>query len=206
MMSRTLLIVLATLLIFTQSLSAGLTSMSRVISNESFVRQSLKVFFAELIDSAGMEPGTTVAIEFTGPQNDNLDVTGSALTVALKESNVTRVTEAESTDRRFEIDVDEVSLMYENRNGNMFSRGDVHRILHAAASFRNSNAGVMSVRNFLIRDYESRVALSDIATIEDESSPFFFAQLPPGPVQRLWEPVIVTSVIGGLVYLFFASR
>jgi hypothetical protein len=34
----------------------------------------------------------------------------------------------------------------------------------------------------------------------------FWADPPPGPVQRLWEPAIVTAAVGGLVYLFFASR
>ncbi len=88
----------------------------------------------------------------------------------------------------------------------MFSRGEVHRVLHVSASFRCLRDGTADKQDFLIRDFEERISLSDIDVIEDKSSPFFFAQLPPGPVQRLWEPVIVTSVIGGLVYLFFASR
>ena len=41
---------------------------------------------------------------------------------------------------------------------------------------------------------------------ENRESGIFSASLPSTNRSRVWEPLIISGLLGGLVYLFFASR
>lgn len=177
-------------------------------SNEAFVRKQLRVFFVEVIDSLGLAPSSSVAIDFEPPAFDNLNVAGASLTDAIQARNLKRVRmgEANGSDATVSLALSRLEFDYENRNSTPFSRGDLYRVLQVAARFSILQGNSVLNEDFLVRSYEDQIELEERGDIENESSPLFHAELPSGPVQRFWEPVIVTSVIGGLVYLFFASR
>jgi len=185
-------------------------SVSRVFAseaNEAFVKQSLVSFFTEALQQLPINYGEDVSLDFAELDVDNLNVSGAALFSALKSRGSRIVTDADSTPKiGLQFKLSEVEFGYENQNGSIFSRGDLIRVLKVAASFYLSRDKSPVWEDYLVREYREKIELSDRQKLESSSSPLFNAELPPGPVQKLWEPVIVTSVIGGLVYLFFASR
>ncbi|MCK4656598.1 MAG: hypothetical protein KAT85_06180, partial [candidate division Zixibacteria bacterium] len=134
-------------------------------------------------------------------------VSGSALFSVLKSVGIElSAEEGSATEVGLQFKLSEIAFAYENQNGSMFSRGDVYRVLKVAGSFSLQKNKATIWEDFLVREYREKIELSDRQRLESSFSPLFNAELPPGPVQKLWEPMIVTSIIGGLVYLFFASR
>jgi len=177
-------------------------------SNEAFVRKHLELYFLELIDSLNFQPNGQLYIDFNPPFHDNLNVTGAALSDAVEIKGLKRNNPdtAKNSEPRVGLILSLLKFGYENRNGTPFSRGDLYRVLQVAGSFSILQGNSVLDEDFLVRTYEDRIELEEQRDLESESSPLFHAELPSGPVQRFWEPVIVTSIIGGLVYLFFASR
>lgn len=175
--------------------------------NEEFVRRSLESFFAEALESLPLVQEERVSLAYTGPSWDDLNVSGSALYSVLRSTGPglsNKPDSAVGTSLRFRMS--EIEFSYENRNGGLFSRGDLYRVLKVAGSFAVSRNQSPIWEDYLIREYRQEIELQDREQLESNLSPLFSAELPPGPVQRFWEPVIVTSIVGGLVYLFFASR
>ncbi len=175
--------------------------------NEVFVRKSLESFFAETLEGLPFAGEEEISLGYAGPSWDDLNVSGSALYSVLRSTGPKLSTQPDSAaaaSLRFRLS--EIEFSYENRNGGLFSRGDLYRVLKVACSFSLSKNQSPIWEDYLIREYREKIELQDRERIESSSSPLFNAELPPGPVQKLWEPVIVTSIVGGLVYLFFASR
>ncbi len=175
--------------------------------NELFVKQSLESYFSEVMEKLPYNREDSMSLDYAKPDSDNLNVSGSALFSVLKSIGVKLSTEEGSaTEVGLQFKLSEIEFAYENQNGSMFSRGDVYRVLKVAGSFSLQKNKATIWEDFLVREYREQIELSDRQGLESSFSPLFSAELPPGPVQKLWEPMIVTSIIGGLVYLFFASR
>jgi len=193
------------LLLFTLFLTASTIIASE--SNEDFVNASLRAYFGDVLALVPISSGEELYIDYSPPLIDNLNVSGAALGESLRSLGITRTTlsgDFRGTGIRF--DLSELRFSYENRNSTLFSRGDLHRVLKVSASFELIRDGSPVWENYLIKEYDDMILLSEREMLEDKSSELFHSDLPPGPLQKLWEPVIVTSVVGGLVYLFFASR
>jgi hypothetical protein len=175
--------------------------------NELFVKRSLETYFSEAMEKLPYKPGGSISLDYAKPDSDNLNVSGSALFSVLKSAGMKLSAEEGSVPEvGLQFKLSEIEFAYENRNGSMFSRGDVYRVLKVAGSFSLLKNEATIWEDFLVREYREQIELSDRQRLESSFSPLFKAELPPGPVQKLWEPMIVTSIIGGLVYLFFASR
>jgi hypothetical protein len=176
-------------------------------SNERFVRRSLESYFSESIRLVPGSMSQPVYVLYDAPPVDELNVSGAALSKELKSSGITRTSGKDSAARNgIGLQLSRLEFSYENRNGGVFSRGDIYRVLDVAGSVRLLETGSTIWEDYLIRRYEEKIDLAEIESLEDESSRLFGADIPPGPVQKIWEPVIVSSIVGGLVYLFFASR
>lgn len=175
--------------------------------NEAFVRSSLESFIAEALEELPLAKEEEIALDYAGPSWDDLNVGGSALFRVVRSTGFKISTQPDSiAPAGLYLRLSEIEFSYENQNGSLFSRGDLHRVLKVAGSFRLSRNRSPIWEDYLIREYREKIELNDRDRLEGSSSPLFSAELPPGPVQRLWEPVIVTAIVGGLVYLFFASR
>lgn len=176
-------------------------------ANELFVKQSLESYFSEAMEKLPHDQKGSISLDYAKPDSDNLNVSGSALFSVLKSIGMELSTdEGSPPEVGLQFKVSEIEFAYENQNGSIFSRGDVYRVLKVAGSFSLLRNKATIWEDFLVREYRERIELSDRQSLESSFSPLFNAELPPGPVQKLWEPMIVTSIIGGLVYLFFASR
>lgn len=176
-------------------------------SNEVFVRQSLESFFIEAVERLPENRIGQVVLDFDRPHSDNLNVSGTLLHSVLRTKGVKLLSSTESsTDVGLGFKLDRVEFAYENRNGSLFARGDLYRVLRVSGNFGLSKNENHVWEDYLAREYSEEIELEERDMLESDFSTLFHAELPPGPVQKLWEPVIVTSIIGGLVYLFFASR
>ncbi len=51
-----------------------------------------------------------------------------------------------------------------------------------------------------------KVRVGDLKKVENGNFSFLCGELPSGATKRYVEPAIVTAVVGGLIYLFFANR
>lgn len=148
-----------------------------------------------------------VYVLYDAPPVDELNVSGAALSEELESSGITRISEKDpAAQNGLGFQLSRLEFSYQNRNGGVFSRGDIYRVLDVAGSVKLLETGSTIWEDYLIRSYEEKIDLAEIESLEDESSRLFGADIPPGPVQKIWEPVIVSSIVGGLVYLFFASR
>lgn len=175
--------------------------------NELFVRRNLEKYFTETLRMFPALPSSDIYLDYEPPAGDNLNISGAALGVALSSKGIKRIAAVDSESQvglRFRLS--EITLSYENSGGNIFSRGDLYRVLTVAGSFSLLQDKSSIWDDYLVRKYREEIELSEKSALESDSSPLFHAELPPGPVQKIWEPVIVTSIIGGMVYLFFASR
>ncbi len=176
-------------------------------SNEAFVRQSLESFFIEAVEILPENQVGRVVLDFDRPQSDNLNVSGTLLHSVLRTRGIELLSGTESSsDVGLDFKLDRLEFAYENRNGNLFARGDLYRVFRVSGNFGLSENEKPVWEDYLAREYSEEIELEERDVLESDFSPLFHAELPPGPVQKLWEPVIVTSIIGGLVYLFFASR
>gem|GEM_PF-3361974 len=175
--------------------------------NELFVKQSLESYFSEAMEKLPHNQEGVISLDYAKPDSDNLNVSGAALFSVLKSTGMKlSAKEGSAPEVGLRFMLSDIDFAYENQNGSMFSRGDVYRVLKVAGSFSLLKNKVTIWEDFLVREYREQIELSDRQSLESSFSPLFNAELPPGPVQKLWEPMIVTSIIGGLVYLFFASR
>jgi hypothetical protein len=136
---------------------------------------------------------------------DNLNVSGAALATVMSNIGLRRSPDMQSG-VGLRINLTDIAFRYDSHNGGAFSRGEIDRVLSVSGSFSLISGESPIWDDYLVRDYSEQIDASEKENIERSSSRLFSGELPPGPVQRIWEPVIVTSIVGGLVYLFFASR
>jgi hypothetical protein len=176
-------------------------------SNEDFVRRKLHKYFMELVEKLPATGSDTIAVQLSVPAADNLSMSNATLNDCLRiRGFAVNANEPLSDGCFLSCNISELQFKYVNRNAGVFSRGLLFRVLDIAGSFSFRNDGAVISDDFLTRSYDEQISFSERIALEQKSSRLFYADPPPGPVQRLWEPLIVTTVIGGLVYLFFASR
>jgi len=174
-------------------------------TNDEFVRRSFESYFTEALAKFPTISSEQIYIDYSPPAIDNLNVSGSALSTALRTNGMVRSSDSSSS-VGLQISLSDIQFRYDSRDGGPFSRGDIYRVLSVSGHFSLVEENASIWEDYLIKEYSEQIDLSERETIERNSSQLFNAELPPGPVQKVWEPVIVTSIVGGLVYLFFASR
>jgi len=174
-------------------------------TNDEFVRKGLESYFTEAFSMMPQFDADTLHVELTAPPVDNLNVSGAALATVMNKIGLRRAPDSQSG-VGLKINLTDIAFRYDSNNGGAFSRGDIYRVLSVSGSFSLQNEKSSIWDDYLVREYSEQIDASNREDMERSSSRLFNADLPPGPVQRVWEPVIVTSIVGGLVYLFFASR
>ncbi|MBU1320142.1 MAG: hypothetical protein KKG33_00850 [candidate division Zixibacteria bacterium] len=174
-------------------------------TNDEFVRRSLESYFTEALAMFPAIPSGQIYIDYSPPAIDNLNVSGSALSAAVRTNGMVRSFDS-SSGVGLQFSLRDIQFRYDSRDGGLFTRGDICRVLSVSGRFSVVEENASIWEDYLVREYSEQIDLSEKEEIERNSSQLFNAELPPGPIQKVWEPVIVTSIVGGLVYLFFASR
>jgi hypothetical protein len=174
-------------------------------TNDEFVRRGLERYFTEAFSMMPEFDADSLHVDLNAPPVDNLNVSGAALATVMNKIGLRRLPDPQS-DVGLRINLTDIDFRYDSHDGGAFSRGEIYRVLTVSGSFSLLSEDSPIWDNYLVRDYSEQINASEREDIERSSSSLFNAELPPGPVQKIWEPVIVTSIVGGLVYLFFASR
>jgi hypothetical protein len=176
-------------------------------SNEWFVRRSLNEFFEEALDSLPVISGGRIHSILIEPPLDNLGLVQSSFHRALENRGIEQFEDSvDGVEFQLTVAVEALDFAYRAENGTLFKRGDLFRTLDIAANVSLNRESSIVWQDVFVRRYEDNIDFANLEAIESQSSRMFWADPPPGPVQRLWEPAIVTAAVGGLVYLFFASR
>lgn len=193
------------LIVIAVTITLSLGAVIAAGTNDEFVRRSLESYFTEAIGKFPALSSNHVYIDYSPPSIDNLNVSGSALNEVVRSNGMVRMSDSGSG-QALKFILSDIQFRYDSRNGDLFSRGDTYRVLSVSGQFSLVEENASIWEDYLVREYTEMIDLSERESIERRSSRLFNSELPPGPVQKVWEPVIVTSIVGGLVYLFFASR
>ena len=96
---------------------------------------------------------------------------------------------------------------YARSGGSLFRRGNLHRVFDV-----NIDAVCMSFdgrvlwQNDKEARYTEKISWEEAKQAGNRANSLFSAELPETGRSRIWEPLVISGLLGGLVYLFFASR
>jgi hypothetical protein len=108
---------------------------------------------------------------------------------------------------RLEINLYNYAFYYDKVGGTLFSSGQLIRNFEAAlfATLYDDNARVLWQKDYS-GNYSEEIEWDFAREMQSRNSGMFRAELPSTNRNRFWEPVIISGLLGGLVYLFFSSR
>ena len=108
---------------------------------------------------------------------------------------------------RLEINLYNYSFYYDKEGGSLFSGGRLVRYFEAAvfATLYNKNSKVLWQKDYSDK-YSEEIEWNEARDLQNREGNVFDTSLPSANRNRIWEPLIITGLLGGLVYLFFASR
>lgn len=175
------------------------------VSNENFIKINFSKHIEELLNIAPLAENLSLELKCTDcPRDYYLNL----LTSLLKP----KVSGLYIDNRNKGFDILEVNLYnstlyFESEGGSLFSRGDLYRKydLNIFAVMKSSE-GLILWQKELNNLFSEKIDWDDAKAADKNKSGLFKAALPATNRSRLWEPVVISGLLGGLVYLFFASR
>ncbi|UCB51817.1 MAG: hypothetical protein JSV10_07475 [Candidatus Zixiibacteriota bacterium] len=183
-------------------------------SNEEFLRQSVRSLFERTFDDfpeAGSHP-VFLQAEREHPANWLLEDELVSYLLSMKYQVALRSSEPEGNSREFNslfYRIIEMRLDYpEVRRKGLLGGRMVSRRASLNLSFRleGGAAGRVLWTKRGQEENSDLVKRSRVKSINNDSYPILNPSLPDDPQSRFLEPALVAVVVGGLIYLFFASR
>ncbi len=177
-----------------------------VVSNETFVKNS----FEDLTDTlfSGFPSGGKINLilecgDCPTPFFINI------LSMALKQkASDLYIDNKENKVDRLEIHLYNSSFYYNSSGGSLFRSGRLERIYAVGVqALYLDPSGRIIWQNEIERKY-SEIIDRDLAKNHEsrQKDGLFSAPVPAIKRSRLWEPIVISGLLGGLIYLFFASR
>jgi hypothetical protein len=177
-----------------------------VISNEAFVKNAFEDITDTLFSdfpSGGrinliLECGSCPSQFFTNILCMALKQKASDLYIDNKENKVDRL----------EINLYNSSFYYNSSGGSLFKSGRLERIYAVGIqALYLDPSGRIIWQNEIEREYSEKIDRELAEKHENRhDSGLFHALIPATKRGRLWEPIVISGLLGGLIYLFFASR
>jgi len=177
-----------------------------VVSNETFVKNSFEDLTDTLFSdfpSGGkinliLECGDCPSIFFTNILSMALKQKASDLYIDNRENKVDRL----------EIHLYNSSFYYNSFDGSLFRSGRLERIYAVGVqALYLDPSGRIIWQNEIERQYSEKIDRELAKNHENRrNNGLFHAPIPATKRGRLWEPIVVSGLLGGLIYLFFASR
>ena len=174
-------------------------------NNDEFVKTS----FARTIDSLLAEMGSrpTLNLNF---KCDNCphDFYLNILTSILKQKVADLYIDNREKDvPNLEINLFNSGFYYEREGGSLFSSGDLIRKYQVDLNLILTDADKRLIwQNEGNKTFSEKIDWDSVKIQQTKTRGIFNAPLPSTNRSRIWEPVIISGLLGGLVYLFFASR
>jgi hypothetical protein len=183
-------------------------------SNEEFLRQSVRSLFERTFDDFP-RPGSNLLLlqpEREHPANWLLEDELTSFLLSMKHQVALGSREAggnsgESNSLSYRIIEMRLDYPQAKRKGFLGARM-VSRRSYLNLSFRleEENSGKVLWTGRGQEESSDVVKRSTVESLSNESYPILSPALPDDPQSRFFEPALVAVVVGGLIYLFFASR
>ncbi len=175
------------------------------ISNDEFA----KAAFLHMTDSLlnEMELSDSLALDFKCEKCPE-DYFSNIMIGALKQRVANLyINNGDISFDRLEINLYNYAFYYDKVGGSLFSSGQLIRNFEAAlfATLYDDNARVLWQKDYSDK-YSEEIEWDFAREMQTQNSGVFRAELPSTNRNRIWEPVIISGLLGGLVYLFFSSR
>jgi hypothetical protein len=96
---------------------------------------------------------------------------------------------------------------YAKSGGSLFRKGNLERVFDVSlTAICVDSSGRVIWQNEKEGLFTEEINWNEAELAEQRSEALFSSELPATSRSRLWEPVVISGILGGLVYLFFASR
>lgn len=186
-------------------ISAGVASAESNTSNSDFISRSFESALEELFEGYELPDELTLEMKCIDCQKDYFE---NKLVGFLNE----RVMElyidknGDVLDKlRFHLYRSDFS--YARDDGSLFRRGNLRRVFDVNMDVVCiSSDGKVLWQNEKEARYTESIGWDEAEQADRQANSLFTADLPATSRSRIWEPLVISGLLGGLVYLFFASR
>ncbi len=196
-------LLLASMLIFL--FSFPLAVRAEIPSNESFVRSA----FEDMLDSmiAGLPAGDQLLLKFECVECP-AEFFRNIIIARLKQtSSEVYIDNGNNSFDILEINLYNSNFYYGRSGASLFSKGNLKR--HFGAGMNALMIGQdkrILWQNQIQDEVSEEIDWDSAETVLKRENGLFRAPIPESNRTRIWEPVLISGLLGGLVYLFFASR
>lgn len=174
-------------------------------NNDDFVKASFTSAVDSLLSTLNFD--RTLNLDFNCadcPRDFYLNI----LTSILKQKvNDLYIDNREKDIPNLEINLFKSGFYYEKEGGSLFSSGDLYRNYAVDLNLVLTDTDKRLIwQNEGNKTFSEKIDWDSAKLRQNKMRGLFEASLPSTNRSRIWEPVIISGLLGGLVYLFFASR
>ncbi|NIP43477.1 MAG: hypothetical protein GWO41_09115 [candidate division Zixibacteria bacterium] len=185
--------------------AAALCAQDQTVSNDIFVKQS----FHDMADSLlnGMTSSEDLHLVFKCEDCPKEFFRDIVIGVLKQRVENLYINNGDISFDRLEINLYNYDFSYDRVGGSLFSSGRLFRNFEAAvyATLYDRNSKVLWQKDYSDA-YSEEIEWDQARSSQVGDGSTFNAELPSTDRNRIWEPVIISGLLGGMVYLFFASR
>ena len=183
----------------------ALYAQDQAVSNDIFVKESFQDLADSLLNGINSSEGLYLVFKCEDcPKEFFRDIVIGALKQRVKNLYINN---GDISFDRLEINLYNYNFYYDKIGGSLFSSGRLIRNFEAAvyATLYDKNSKVLWQKDYS-ESYSEEIEWDQARGSEVRDGSMFDAELPSTNRNRIWEPVIISGLLGGMVYLFFASR
>jgi hypothetical protein len=201
MKARSLLVLIFIVL----AISSPVKSEDLPVTNDSFVKNSFLDLAEKLLGEYSFIDPVNLIFKCADCPADFFT---NLITVVLKQKETILYIDNKELDlNKLEVHLYSSDFYYEKNGGSLFSSGQLERKLDISAfAVLLNSSGQVLWQNEHEDKYTEKIDWQTARNWKNHSKGMFDAPIPSTRRSRLWEPVVISSLLGGLVYLFFASR
>lgn len=173
--------------------------------NDTFVKSA----FSGIIDSlmTDFQAGQSLNLDFKCgdcPREFYLNILTSILKQKVTDLYIDN---REKNIPNLEVNLSNSGFYYEKESGSIFSSGILLRKYDVNIYLTLTDIDKRLIwQNQADKTFSEKIDWDAVRTPQNKFSGIFNAPLPSTNRNRIWEPVIISGLLGGLIYLFFASR
>jgi len=194
-----------TIILLLLGLNAVLNADTEIKSNDDFLFSSIDEACQNLISN--FNNIDNCSLQFTC-KDCHREYFINVLSSFLKHKvNSLYIDNEDSNYNNLDIELVKSQFYYTREGGSLFSSGNLIRIYDINIIARlTDNSDLLLWQNEYNGSFAEPVEWETARTTLKGNSVIYNAELPVTNRGRIWEPLVISGILGGLVYLFFASR
>lgn len=179
----------------------------RYMSNAELAQQAITNAFSKTSESIKGKIGNGILfLENEKPEESERIVENAILLALVSRSFSVKDQRSEDATYRLSFRTEELNIFYINQDRGKIKRECKARILFVLSERKNGNILLVVESTGEAFDFIPRSALPGLEYSSSKSLRTIFLAEKESGWKRIFEPIVITGVIGGLIYLFYASR